>query len=338
MTDANDAPQGAGRDRLRELLDAVLDEDHRNLAEMAGSTYTSPYHFTHRLTRAAGEPPVAMRRRVMLERAAWQISRGATVTDTAFAAGYDSVEGFSRAFARHYGHPPSALPGRREAAGKEASPGAAATYWLPAPNGIHFHPPVALWVEESGAAAAGDASGPGDVTWLLVRHDVDDTRALLEAATALPDARYRAARLPGRQVVLFEGPEESAAAVLERLVHAKEAWVASITGADAPPRPAVLPDAVTLAARHDRACAAWLAVLRDVDRRGAWADRVVDVLCDPPESFTLGGIVAHVLTYAAARRHLVRELLREDNALPGADPESPALTGDPLNWQRTGLT
>ena len=70
----------------------------------------------------------------MLERAAWQLRQGASVTDTAFAAGYESVEGFSRAFARAFGHPPSA----------SARPPAATG--CPRPNGIHFHPPTSLWV------------------------------------------------------------------------------------------------------------------------------------------------------------------------------------------------
>ena len=50
-----------GRDRLRELLDAVLDEEHRSLADMAQGAYSSPFHFSRRLARDAGEPPVAMR-------------------------------------------------------------------------------------------------------------------------------------------------------------------------------------------------------------------------------------------------------------------------------------
>jgi AraC family transcriptional regulator len=97
----------SGRDRLRELLDAVLDDEHHSLTDMAGGAYSSPYHFNRRLRRDAGEPPVAMRRRVMLERAAWQLRHGTSVTDAAFAAGYESVEGFSRAFSRAYGHLPS---------------------------------------------------------------------------------------------------------------------------------------------------------------------------------------------------------------------------------------
>ncbi len=178
-----------GRDRLRELLDAVLDEDHQNLTEMAGGAYSSPYHFTRRLTRDAGEPPVAMRRRVMLERAAWQMRHGMSVTDAAFEAGYESVEGFGRAFARAFGHPPSALP-------TETS------HWLPAPNGIHFHPPVSLWVHSKEQAMS-------PLTEQLVQHDLDDTRVLLDLAKQLPDEHYRAQRLPGHHVTSWDGEEAS---------------------------------------------------------------------------------------------------------------------------------
>ena len=37
---------------------------------------------------------------------------------------------------------------------------------------------------------------------------------------------------------------------------------------------------------------------------GRLDDTVVDTLCDPPEEFTYGGIIAHVLTFAAHRRSL----------------------------------
>jgi AraC-like DNA-binding protein len=305
-----------GRDRLRELLDAVLDEDNHTLDDMAGDAYSSPYHFNRQLSRNAGEPPVAMKRRVLLERAAWQLRQGASVTDTAFEAGYESVEGFSRAFTRAYGHPPSALKGGGTA------------HWLAAPNGIHFHPPFSLWVEaEPGRGHVGEA-----VTTLLLQHDVDDTRLLLEAAKQLPDERFRELRLPARHVTVFEKPEQSVAQLLERLVFTKEVWVASITGADFPDH--TRDDVAGLVERHDEAAAAWLAVVRDIERRDAWADRVVDALCDPPESFVLGGIVAHVITHSAGRRLLVRQLLTEDGVFAGEPPDSPGLSGDPLNWMK----
>jgi AraC family transcriptional regulator len=237
------------------------------------------------------------------------------VTDAAFAAGYDSVEGFSRAFARHYGHPPSELPA-----------GGAGSHWLPAPNGIHFHPPMSLWVAEPQPQ-----SGIGAVTMLMVQHDVDDVRALLEAAKGVSEDRYRAVRLPGWQVVGFEPAEESLAQLLHALVHTREVWTASIVGRDVPPaRPDDLP---TLVERHESAAAEWLALVRDVERRGAWHDRVVDALCDPPESFVLGSILAHVLTFSAVRRGLVRRLLVEDGAWAGESWEtSPGLSGDPIVW------
>lgn len=116
------------RDRLHELLDTALDEDNRTLAKMAEGAFSSPFHFGREVSRRAGEPPVQMRRRVLLERAAWQLGGGASVTQVAFAAGYESVDGFGRAFAKAFGSPPSAIADR------------SSSHWLPAPNGIHFHP------------------------------------------------------------------------------------------------------------------------------------------------------------------------------------------------------
>ncbi len=297
-----------GRDRLRELIDAVLDEDNRTLTDMAGDAYASPFHFSRQVSRGAGEPPVALHRRVLLERAAWQLRNGASVTDAAFAAGYESVEGFARAFARAYGRSPGTA---------DDGPRTRDAHWLPAPNGIHFHPPTSLWVADETARAPHD-----EVTALMVQHDVEDVRALLETAKALPEEEYRRTRLPGWVVLPWDGAEESVAAVLDALVWSKEVWVASIEGGAHPARGA--DDPASLLARHDAVAPRWLAAVRDIARRGAWGDRLVDALCEPPETFVLGSVVAHVLTFSAHRRLLVRHLLR------GAGVETD--TGDPIDW------
>lgn len=292
----------SGRDRLRELLDAVLDEDHATLADMAGGAYSSPFHFNRRLRRDAGEPPVAMRRRVMLERAAWRIAGGSSVTDAAFEAGYESVEGFSRAYSRAFGHPPSTP---------------AAGHWLPAPNGIHFHPPTSLWVQSTEQAM-------NPITEHLVRHDLDDTRSLLDLAKGVPGEAYESPQLPGLQVLGFDGPDESLAQLLEHLVATKEIWLAAIHGDDFPP--AGDRDPSSLLARHDEVAPRWLATVRDLDARGAWEDQLVDALCDPPESFVMGSVFTHVVTYAAARRQVARHLLRQH----GVEVDE----GDPITWLR----
>jgi AraC family transcriptional regulator len=293
------------RDRLRELLDAVLDEEHRTLGEMAEGAYSSPYHFSRLLSRDAGEPPVAMRRRVMLERAAWQLKQGSTVTDAAFAAGYESVEGFARAFAKAFGHPPS------ETVGTDRG------HWLPAPNGIHFHPPTSLWVHTTEQMM-------NPLTEQMVHHDVDDTRFLLDRAKQLTETDYTLSRFPGATVLRWDGADDSIRAVLEHLVWTKEVWVAAIEGHDLPSRQGT--SAAELVARHETVAGAWLGVVRDIDRRGAWEDRIVDALCDPPESFVLASVVAHVLTFSAHRRQLVRQMLR----MGGHAVDH----GDPIDWLR----
>jgi hypothetical protein len=125
-------------------------------------------------------------------------------------------------------------------------------------------------------------------------------------------------------VLWFDGEEESLARLLERLVFTKEVWLAAVLGEDSPDATADDPDG--LLTRHDAAAGRWLAMLRDIERRGAWDDRIVDALCDPPESFVLGSIVAHVLTFSAHRRQVVRQVLAE---LGVATDQ-----GDPIEWLR----
>lgn len=303
----------ADRDRLRQLLDAVLSDDNTSLDDMAAGAYASPFHFTRQVRRGAGEAPVALRRRVLLERAAWLLQRGQSVTDVAFESGYSSVDGFARAFSRAFGH----SPGRMGAVGEHS-------HWLPAPNGIHFHSPTALWVE----AEPGSAPAPDGVSAVLAHHDVADLGRLLEAARGLPGSRWERVRVPGFTLLGWAGPEESVGTLLDRAVGTLETWLASIEGREDPPSadPRDPPAPEDVARRLDAVADPWLRLFDDVGRRGVWADRFVDALCEPPESFTLGGVLAHVITYNAARRTLARGLLRQD----GVDVDD----GDPILWLR----
>ena len=293
-----------GRDRLRELLDAVLDEDNRDLADMAGDAYASPVHFARQFSHGTGEPPMALRRRVMLERAAWRLRHGAKVHQVADEAGYDSVEGFSRAFARSFGHPPSSTT-------------TTSSHRLAAPNGIHFHPPVSLWVE-----SVHQERPSMHLTSLMIHHDIDDTRELIEAASTLDQAEYDRARMPGHVVLEWDGPEPSIGTVLEHLVWTREVWVAAIIGRDFPERGGR--PAAEVRARHDAIAPEWVGVVRDIEERDAWGDRIIDALCEPPESFVLGSVIAHVLTFSAYRRQLARHMLRECGLTTDH--------GDPISW------
>ncbi len=292
-------------DRLRGLIDLVVDSldhpdaDGRALARRASF---SRDHLDRLLAAATGESPVALRRRLLLERAAWQLRTGAaTPTEAAAAAGYGSLAAFSRAFSRTFGAAPSAYDGPIE---------------IPAPNGIHFHPPAGLLLP--GARHRGGR----DLTERMVGHHLARTRELLEAAATLsPDALARPLR-PGFVATWFEGEEADAATMCERLVFTIEVWTAAMAGLAVPePR-----SEVALLERFDPAAKAFARIARSIRDRGAWDDAFVDALCEPPQSFTYGGVLAHVLEYGAIRREMLARVLGE----LGATVEP---TGDPILWE-----
>ncbi|MCW2732835.1 MAG: AraC family transcriptional regulator [Mycobacterium sp.] len=293
------------RDRLRELLDAVVDSDNSDVAEMAHSSFASEFHFSRQVSRLTGEPPAAIRRRVMLERAAWRLQRGEGVAAVAAEEGWSSPEVFSRAFRRSYGVPPS-LAGEVE-------------FRLAAPNGLHFHPPQSLWLDSA------DDAKPPEVSQLMVAHDVADTSYLITKAGVLTEEQWREPLSPGQVVLDWDGEEPSVGAVLGGVVWSKEVWLASIEGRDQPEHPGVRP-AAQLGGDHAAVSARWTAMVVEHVEQGRLGDTVIDALCDPPESFQLYGIVAHVLTYSAHRRQLARTMLARHGVLAGP--------GDPLAWMR----
>jgi len=70
---------------------------------------------------------------------------------------------------------------------------------------------------------------------------------------------------------------------------------------------------------------AFLAHVQKIVDEGRLDETFVDAICDPPEVFTYGGMVAHVLTFAAHRRTLVCGALLEAGVTDlGA--------GDPMRW------
>ena len=107
-------------------------------------------------------------------------------------------------------------------------------------------------------------------------HDLDDTADLIDRLADVPAADARRTVLPGNTVLDFDGPEESLAEILEHLVWSKEVWLAAMTGADMPLH--ARDDLDALPQRQEEVAPRWLALVRDIDRRGAWNDRLVDAV------------------------------------------------------------
>ena len=243
----------ARRDRLRELLDAVVDADNAGVGDMARSSFASEFHFTREVRRLTGEPPAALRRRIMLERAAWRLRGGEPVSAVAADEGWSSAEVFSRAFRRTFGVPPSKA--------------ADIAFRLPAPNGLHFHPPQSLWLD-----SAGDSKEP-DISQLMVAHDIADTAYLIdEGRRADRKSNGWSDISPGQVVLEWDGAEPSVGAVLGAIVWTKEVWLATIEGRDFPgreshptasrPRPCGWPH------DHDELGNRWSAMVSDHAARG----------------------------------------------------------------------
>ncbi len=296
-------------DRLRDVVDAVLEALDEGLdgQALAARAMLSPFHFNRLVRAGIGEAPAAFRRRLLLERAAWQLARGASVTEASLEAGYDAVEAFSRAFTRAHGVPPSRFADEpRE-------------FRLAAPNAIHFHPPGGLLLPGQPRTTT------MDLTDRLIEHDHWHTMRLLEQAATLSDEALDRHVRPGFVIHAFEGPEPDVRTMLDRIVFTKDVWTAAIAGREFPTE-----RDRTIAGQRARLEAVqpqFAALVRRIRDRNEWDDVFVDALCTPPVSFTFGSVIAHILDVSIVRRHTVVRALRE---LGVADVE----TRDPIEWER----
>jgi len=279
--------------RLREVVLDSLDQK-RDAKGFARDAYRSRTQFYRVFRAMIEETPVAMRRRLLLERAAWQLSRTQlSVTGISLDANYGSAEAFTRAFRKAFGVSPSLY--RRM--------GATFTH-LHTANGIHYH---------SGTDDTKGSGGFMDLFDIFSGQESWHTRRLLDLAKTLNDAQLDHPLNNQIHVFPWDGPDQSLRQLLDRMVQTKEAWAAALTGGSAPLLDNAPPQDRTPSAmlsRLEKADAAFHSALTDVRNRGAWLDTFVDALCEPPEKFTFGGMFAHVITFNAYRRMVAIDVLR----------------------------
>jgi AraC family transcriptional regulator len=271
-------------DRLRVILDLVeqsLDEPTLDGQRLADRAYLSRFHFDRLVASALGEPPGTFRRRLLLERAAHRLATTADpVIDVALDAGYGSPEAFARAFRRAYGWPPSGF--RRTQS--ETS--------LPTESGVHFHPPGGLRLP------ARQRSSTMDVLTRMVEHHLWLVGEIIDRTARLDDV------VLDRPIQLsVEGIDRDPTlrSLAERLVSQLEMWVSAIGGGTRMPTgPSAT--AADLQARLDAVAPRFREAVLTPVREGRADETFVDAICDPPETFSFGGVLAHVLTFAAVRR------------------------------------
>jgi AraC family transcriptional regulator len=274
------------------FVDAVadsLDNPDTTGADLARRAHLSRFHFDRVVSAAAGESPGAFRRRLLLERAAYRLlSEHTGVLILAIDAGYGSHEAFTRAFTRAYGMSPREW--RREPSRR---------FFLAAPSGVHFQPPAGLRLP-----ALRKVKGM-DILVRMVEHHVWLTGELIERG-----ARLDASALDARIELSVEGIDDDVSIrfLLDRLVWQEEMWLASVDD-----RPFQVPECgrqvttpiAELRVRHAEAGSRFVALVNRLNDEGRFDETFVDTTCEPPRVFTYGGMVAHVLTFAAHRRSLL---------------------------------
>jgi len=186
---------------------------------------------------------------------------------------------------------------------------------LPAPNGIHFHPPAGLVV-----GGSRDRSDPMDPTDLMLEHDQWLTSSLIDAAGRLPEATVDQP-VPLAPASGAFGEPATIRSMLDRLVWTREMWTAAVAGRTLAEGQDTSIEA--LRRRWQAAGAEFRRLVGQVREQGGWDQAFVDATCDPPQTFTFRGMLAHVLTWTAHRRMLLVAALRTHEAeIPHSDPIS----------------
>lgn len=287
-----------------EVLTGALDEHEATGADLAERLHLSRFHLDRVIAATAGEPPARLRRRVLLERAAYRLlTTRSSVLDIAIEAGYSTHESFTRAFARAYGRPPAQWRRRPTAIGLEA------------PSGVHFLPPDSLRLPAQRKVSV------MNILVTMMEHHVWLLGEMLTRAAELRDDQLDA---PIEISVEGVDDEPTPRSLLARLVGQLDMWDAALDGTE---YDFSVEADETIGQMRSRLARVGPAFLSRV-RRMCEEDRLDEALVcpgEPAEVYTFGAVLAHILAFAAHRRILVVGALH-DAGFTDLD------SGDPIRW------
>lgn len=286
-----------------DLLAAALDEHDATGNDLAARLYLSRFHLDRLVSSVAGEPPAAFRRRILLERAAYRLlTTGRTILEVATEAGYGSHEAFTRAFSRGYGVGPGEYRQRPT------------RMRIDAPSDVHFHPPGGLRLP------ADKKVTPMDLLTRMVEHHIWLVGEMIERASRLDDGR-----LDAPIELSVDEDRQTIRSLLSRLVGQMDMWNAALADRSYDWSVEEHERIPSMRRRLAEEGPVFLRHVRETAEQRRLDDTFVDALCEPPEVFTYGGMIAHVLTFAAHRRTLVALAL-----------DAAGITdlgwGDPMRW------
>ena len=136
----------------------------------------------------------------------------------------------------------------------------------------------------------------------MVEHHVWLTGQMVDRAARLDDAT-----LDQPIVISVEGVDDDPTlrSLLSRLVGQMGMWNAAMAGRDYDWSVEQHESVDSMRRRLAVEGPTYLGHVREVSESGRFDDTFIDALCEPAEVFSYGGMIAHVLTFAAHRRTLV---------------------------------
>ncbi len=293
-------------DRFTTFVDWLashLDDHGTRGAGLAAEFYLSRTLLDRMVRAASGEPTASFRRRILLERAAFQLRADLPVLDVAIGAGYSSGEAFTRAFRRACGSSPSAW--RSSAAAIHLGPR----------HRVHFYPPCGLRLPPRSQEKKVEFAAS------LVDHHVSVLGQMLDQAATLTDLELDAPiELPAPGI----DKGRTIRSLLSRLVGQMQMWGAAMASR---PYDFGLERDESIASMRERLAGAgrdFAGYVHEVCAEDRFSETFVDASGKDPYVFTAAGMIGHVLTYAAYRRTAVVSAL----AAAGARD----IDDDPLVW------
>jgi uncharacterized damage-inducible protein DinB len=193
-------------------------------------------------------------------------------------------------------------------------------FHLPASNKIHFFAPGSL--TKGGREMDLFDRFAGNDSW--------HTRRLLEYAATLKEEQLDRPLPTVVELLPWREANKTLRQLLENIIFTKEVWTAALSGADmdmnGPPKSQRSPQAMLQ--RLEKTDAELHRIFSDIRNRSAWDDTFVDALCEPAETFTFGGVFAHIMTFNAHRRLMALDVLRQ----LGVQTEG---FGDPMEYEES---
>ena len=251
-----------------------------NSKALADGANYSVAQFYRRFLRHTGSQPLKLRRRLLMERSAYELTRTKKqVTDIAFGARYESLEDFSRAFRAAFGVSPT-----------QYRKLGATDYRLAPQSTVHYAPPIYPEEYRQGAMTLNILDRLFGAHYMNMKLILDRCETLTDEQLDSPIEGYFD-QLP------WMGQNPSIRTLLKETIGEGGPW---------PGIPSkTIHDTNTIAGLRgalEESYPQFMAMVAIHEKHNTWDLTFVDSDCEPPMVFSHGGWTGHVIVFQSYRR------------------------------------